>query len=1713
MSKNRLTLVCSILLLSALLLPTFAVTQEEPVAITVYSLQGDKQQTYIIPWSVLDAGGKVEEATSANYRLKDAIGQAVIGKCENANYRLYVGFLAAPEYVEKAFPVEEITIGDGANLCYNFAIFADPQVGEGGGDISYLTAAVDEIINRNSNVPTDDDIRFVIVLGDLIQGERIPGTFPTEWKGEGADNIFTSYRGEYYTVQQELERMERDAAIPSINFHYIPVTGNHDVWCKFPLDLSGNTKNGYWHDNSFPDYPEELFAHYFDAQYDELSQDLAGWTDQRVSMPIPNNYPGTQHPLNIYFENFAFDYGPYHFICLDFNARNDFDPLGTGLIPPLKKFFGYADLHDEYTSGNPITDGTWDWLNKHLDECERRGIKDVIIFTHEPPIFKLEMTGTDVATLDTDPLSYIQTASSTDIKAEMHIVDDPNPNSPLTGKTLSNIHTGGIYESWDNQKIYDGTTVKWVEGDAVYAFNNVNYDGQNEYGRLVNLFSTPDINIVRWFSGHYHLKGFTKWKDTNINAKISVIPSVMKAEDIYGIEFPAGTQVRLNDIPGTNAIVTPTKNPEGSIAIVHVMVDDTGPDLSIYSQWDPDVPDPKMWDNPDIKLYQNPALGPNFWGPFIDSHLLNTNTDYGVEVRVYNKGCSDANNVEVKLVWADYGAGNPPPEEHSTGIEVWDGSTWTTDNVAYINLPSGAEGKVYFKWKSGGTVGDHYCLIAKLAHPSDINPDNNKGQENTNVCGTKGGTTKEIHIPVGNPMDRPLHPQIEIIQHVKPGEANWSFMEVYIPEELPPYGNDTVVFNVSPPPDTHGESREFSINLRDETGFLLGGVMMRVVSDTPPTLEWVGTPCYRDDGVEPDSGIANTLFTYKVKYTDDDDDPPASGYPLLYVFKGDKQIQGSPLAMNEEDLSDTDYTDGKIYTCSFALPELGNDYTYFFGARDNLGVPAEGPATQIKEGPIVKEVPTPPTSLKEFFVTGDPDGNVYIYRSNNEGTFIRSNIGDVTNSGATPGSCAGAAIADYDHDGDLDVFMGNIDTGAIYLFTNIGSGNFAPPILCTTIPAPLGMDATIADFDNNGDYDYIAVGSNRRDIYIVPNIAAGGPNPTLIWTCRSGHVIDGVDAGDFNEDGNMDFLAVEYWTGSDNEVRLFEGNGDGTFKNPVVAFTAPSAATDGLPAVAVGDFNRDGHLDAIYGHDDGGDPGQAWLYLGDGNSNFAYRGDAYDVNPAESGADQPGGGLIDAFDFNKDGYLDIVATCCWSGPADDPVKGVYYIPENTPPLPPYFNDPTGPMDPSSIAKRMHAIAAPPLDGRWLVNPGWKIFLNSAGYSDILYCTPPAPYIEYEILSGEWAAALKYDDITNTGLDPTNPFGAQWLTQEFIYPGWPTGSPFKVIEPIRTWDNPYNPIDGPDAGHSAIANDRVRIDIEYSMVETSEGTPMGMSPDPESGSFVMSSKHVMLQRYTIKNIGDQTLNNFKFFQFLHAHPKGTWCPEILYDSERYLPGRPFAGYHYDITLWRQFGSGSHPEATECIGFSSDERPDYFGLGGYDDHDPGKPDIGLHWHIESADELPGNTHLSDLPAQNRLAGAEGWVLGRLEPNEQVSVRTLLAIHNPRLGAAPDYVDPWKDINEELDELIKKVKAATMPSTIKQSLVDRLEHAKTLMENAKTAHEAGNDAQAKNYLGVAKSQVGFFESMVKIIRRISETDKKEFLRESSKIIEKIDTLIESL
>ncbi|MDI6640704.1 MAG: carboxypeptidase regulatory-like domain-containing protein [Elusimicrobiota bacterium] len=140
-------------------------------------------------------------------------------------------------------------------------------------------------------------------------------------------------------------------------------------------------------------------------------------------------------------------------------------------------------------------------------------------------------------------------------------------------------------------------------------------------------------------------------------------------------------------------------------------------------------------------------------------------------------------------------------------------------------------------------------------------------------------------------------------------------------------------------------------------GIATGTVDAPDVSGWHPTLNWTDEEGYTSDGVEQDLAPPGSAYTWRVKYTDYDNDPPSSGYPKVYLKKGDLDLTGSPFTMAEVDPGDTVYSDGKLYTYTKILTDYGSDYTYYFESKDKWGWSAIGVAASTKSGPIVSSAP------------------------------------------------------------------------------------------------------------------------------------------------------------------------------------------------------------------------------------------------------------------------------------------------------------------------------------------------------------------------------------------------------------------------------------------------------------------------------------------------------------------------------------------------------------------------------------------------------------------------------------------------------------------------------------------------------------------------------------------------------------------------------------
>jgi len=117
-----------------------------------------------------------------------------------------------------------------------------------------------------------------------------------------------------------------------------------------------------------------------------------------------------------------------------------------------------------------------------------------------------------------------------------------------------------------------------------------------------------------------------------------------------------------------------------------------------------------------------------------------------------------------------------------------------------------------------------------------------------------------------------------------------------------------------------------------------------------PILSWTNeAPVYASDGLNPETGDLDTSFIYHIKYTDVDNDAPASGYPKIHIKKNGTEISGSPFAMI---YSGGTYNIGTIYGYATLLP-TGTDYVYYFEARDSKNAEASGSPTPQISAPNV----------------------------------------------------------------------------------------------------------------------------------------------------------------------------------------------------------------------------------------------------------------------------------------------------------------------------------------------------------------------------------------------------------------------------------------------------------------------------------------------------------------------------------------------------------------------------------------------------------------------------------------------------------------------------------------------------------------------------------------------------------------------------------------
>ena len=273
-----------------------------------------------------------------------------------------------------------------------------------------------------------------------------------------------------------------------------------------------------------------------------------------------------------------------------------------------------------------------------------------------------------------------------------------------------------------------------------------------------------------------------------------------------------------------------------------------------------------------------------------------------------------------------------------------------------------------------------------------------------------------------------------------------------------------------------------------------------------------------------------------------------------------------------------------------------------------------------------------------------------LYLNLGNGAFASANGGDLTK----PCHAGGwAAVADYDNDGWLDVYVstawaeGGRRTNLLY--HACGDGRFTlvtdSPVVTDQIGSSFTLSALWGDYDNDGDQDLVVANYGERDCFYrnegggrfirltdsvlekraygtmhqawgdydndgFLDLASGcgsalrlfrndGGSDFLVatnWTIGAGDWYSGVPVwGDYDNDGHLDLLSIK-GQATPRRLTLYHNNGDGTFEQVEEAFTRPVKNWMGG---GWGDYDNDGFLDLfIAAH-----TGQSDLYHNEGNGN------------------------------------------------------------------------------------------------------------------------------------------------------------------------------------------------------------------------------------------------------------------------------------------------------------------------------------------------------------------------------------------------------------------------------------------------------------------------------------------------------------------------------
>ena len=293
---------------------------------------------------------------------------------------------------------------------------------------------------------------------------------------------------------------------------------------------------------------------------------------------------------------------------------------------------------------------------------------------------------------------------------------------------------------------------------------------------------------------------------------------------------------------------------------------------------------------------------------------------------------------------------------------------------------------------------------------------------------------------------------------------------------------------------------------------------------------------------------------------------------------------------------------------------------------------------------------------------GGPDTDK-LFISRGDGTFIEKTDSPVR----VKGRCSGAAFADFDNDGDLDLVVSHQSYESEehakpnnFLFKNDGKGNFTDVTKEADLNFGwpfLGRSTFVFDYNGDGLLDLL-----MQEDWVREDVSGG--NSRLMKNTGNLKFVDGTMEAGFPHGYRQGLHGLGGFVGDINgdtwpdvffahSCRMFINNKNGTFHEKKYAMidekdTAPATTNPSWTCSAdIGDLDNDGDMDMVMGdHFVDTIPHRLYVFLNEGNDangDPVLRDITYEANVTD-----PDGKTIHVQiqDIDNDGRMDIITSRC-----------------------------------------------------------------------------------------------------------------------------------------------------------------------------------------------------------------------------------------------------------------------------------------------------------------------------------------------------------------------------------------------------------------------------------------------------------------------------------